>query len=1745
MQHGNSQEDTNSSATSNDDVTKIQSQQERQQRALQFYRTKMNQSANAMRETETESVSTRSSKATSLKSSFQRIKSESIYSFASASYDSLVSLVDRTHAAPVTEYMTAHLKIQPNAQNTRLHQLQEELEKTGQAPRHNPKEKKISRETVEDIFVDLQKRFGFQADNVRNQFENLMVMIDSRISRMNENMAVMSLHADYIGGDNANYKKWYLVTFALPEYNADTNPEFYKLQKEDQLKVLDKAWRKSMKALSHFERIQQVALWLLIWGEAGNLRFMPELLCFVFKLANDYIYNPKSDKEMAVANSFLTTVVRPIYNFYRDQGYDVVKNQLIRKQKDHSDIIGYDDINENFRSMKTLESLLTFNNINVLSLHPTERYLYLPQIDLQRLVRKTYKEKRTPFHLITNFSRLWIIHLVVLYYFVASEATFFLEDENERHSGKHLSIVSLGSLIGIGITILQQLSELSFLPMTTFNISRCLWRLSLLTILACVNFGPSIYIFWFQNPPSAELGAAIAQLLISIFTTLTLILVPPAHLFSNTSIFMDDVEYANMPFVESFDPMDFKDRIMSVLVWGFVFAIKFVGGYFFLIKPFNGLLMAMYNYTTLCPSFADDKLCMTMGAIGLIVVLLLETTLFFLDTYLWYTVVITVGSVILNLKDGISIYSPWREVFYRLPKRMFSKLVAAEGADVPIRVLHACSELWNAIVISLFQDHQISSDSLSKMLYQVAIEEGHEPFVTEPRFFLAQEDSHSHHEFYPKDTDAQRRLGYFAHSLCMKIPEPVPVPTLPTFTVLVPHYGEKILYSLKEVLQVQDKTSRVTLLDYLKSLYPHEWENFVTDSKRIYKEERKQDEFVDESDSGDSEDEALTDKLFHSVGYHTADPKFILRTRVWASLKSQTLYRTVSGFMNYHTALKVLYRAENLDALTTGMKTDEELDADADLMATRKFNFVITMQRYQHFTKEDHESVDLLFSVFKDLQVAYLEEEANPDGTTLSKWYSCLIDGRCEVLENGRRKPKYRIQLPGFPILGDGKSDNQNHAIIFARGEVVQVIDANQDHYLEECLKIRNVLAEFEFKGDNAGNPYASKPTAHGPVAIVGTREHIFSEKVGGLADNAASKEFVFGTLIQRIMTRLGARLHYGHPDFLNTIFMTTRGGLSKAQKGLHLNEDIFAGMTAFQRGGRIKHTEYIQCGKGRDLGFMSIASFVSKLGFGVGEQTLSRESWRIGTRLSTDRFLSYYFAHTGFYFNAIFIINSIRLFMTLCIIAFIMSAHNSRVCDVNALNCTNLSLVHEYISACVITVSTAIAASFLPLFFQMLTEVGLWKAVSRVVLILVSLVSIFESFVVRIYALSFLNDISFGGATYVSTGRSVSTSRIPFHQLYHRYSKLGISLGFKFMLMSLFLSTFGFNVYLTFFWFTAGSLAFAPFIFNPAQFVLKDFLIDYKETLKWLLGGHDQWVPDTWVAMVQRERAKMVGQVGLFLRARLRVFLVENIGFDACIAVLFIIVYAYHEVSLSQLQSVRRIFAFALLPIAFNVGVAIIGFALALTLGIITRRRSHTVVVASICHMCGVVSLIGTTWIYWLWTNDFKSMLLLFIPMSSIQSIVFNGIHFIMTPEDRVGNTHTAFWSGHWIDAKLGWKLAFSWLREILVKSVEITQFGNDFMMVHLLYWFMFPLCFVPYINKAHTLMLLWVRPSEVGRRAKTMRATEQNKRKKQAANAAAIFIGIMVIFLFLIFIRYMAPNLHPSVSRWLSRLERTGLPF
>lgn len=79
-------------------------------------------------------------------------------------------------------------------------------------------------------------------------------------------------------------------------------------------------------------------------------------------------------------------------------------------------------------------------------------------------------------------------------------------------------------------------------------------------------------------------------------------------------------------------------------------------------------------------------------------------------------------------------------------------------------------------------------------------------------------------------------------------------------------------------------------------------------------------------------------------------------------------------------------------------------------------------------------------------------------------------------------------------------------------------------------------------------------------------------------------------------------------------------------------------GYNSTLRQGYITHHEYIQVGKGRDVGLNQISLFEAKVANGNGEQTLCRDVYRLGQRFDFFRMLSFYFTTVGFYFSSMVI---------------------------------------------------------------------------------------------------------------------------------------------------------------------------------------------------------------------------------------------------------------------------------------------------------------------------------------------------------------------------------------------------------------------------------------------------------------------------------------------------------------------------
>jgi 1,3-beta-glucan synthase len=92
----------------------------------------------------------------------------------------------------------------------------------------------------------------------------------------------------------------------------------------------------------------------------------------------------------------------------------------------------------------------------------------------------------------------------------------------------------------------------------------------------------------------------------------------------------------------------------------------------------------------------------------------------------------------------------------------------------------------------MYREHLLSIDHVQKLLYhQVDTPDGRRS-LRAPPFFVAQTDKGFKGNFFPPGSEAERRISFFAQSLTTALPEALPVDAMPTFTVLTPHYNEKV-----------------------------------------------------------------------------------------------------------------------------------------------------------------------------------------------------------------------------------------------------------------------------------------------------------------------------------------------------------------------------------------------------------------------------------------------------------------------------------------------------------------------------------------------------------------------------------------------------------------------------------------------------------------------------------------------------------------------------------------------------------------------------------------------------------------------------------------------------------------------------------------------------------------------------------------------------------------------------------------
>ncbi|XP_031477694.1 putative callose synthase 8 isoform X3 [Nymphaea colorata] len=701
----------------------------------------------------------------------------------------------------------------------------------------------------------------------------------------------------------------------------------------------------------------------------------------------------------------------------------------------------------------------------------------------------------------------------------------------------------------------------------------------------------------------------------------------------------------------------------------------------------------------------------------------------------------------------------------------------------------------------------------------------------------------------PVNLEARRRISFFSTSLFMDMPPAPKVRSMIPFSVITPYYMEEVTFSEEELHSVQDA---VSIIFYMQTIYPgfyllnslfrffyvHLF--LVLSCSSISPDEWKN--FLERIECGDSD---------------FTDAEKMEELRKWASYRGQTLSRTVRGMMYYKEALKLqafldMANEEEIckgyDAVKRNGNAHHRLLAQLEGVADMKFTYVVSCQNFgaqkSSGDPRAHDIVDLMIK-YPSLRVAYIEEREMGNGHKV--YFSVLVKAA-----NNLDQEVYRIQLPGPPIIGEGKPENQNHAIIFTRGEGLQTIDMNQDNYLEEAFKMRNLLQEFLHHSRKR------------PPTILGMREHIFTGSVSSLAGFMSYQETSFVTIGQRLLANpLKVRFHYGHPDVFDRIFHLTRGGVSKASKVINLSEDIFAGYNSTLRQGNVTYHEYMQVGKGRDLGLNQISLFEAKVANGNAEQSLSRDIYRLGHRFDFFRMLSCYYTTVGFYFSALVTVLGIYVFLYGQLYLVLSGLEKAILSAAGAER--NRSLETALASQSFIQLGLLTG---LPMLMELGLEKGFRTAVYNFFLMQFQLASVFFTFNLGTKAHYYSCTLLHGGAKYRPTGRRFVVFHASFTENYRLYSRSHFVKGFELVFLLIvyisFCQSYQNNVtymIVTYsIWFMSLTWLFAPFLFNPSGLEWEKVVQDWFGWNKWIhnQGGIGIHPVKSWESWWDEEHAHL-----------------------------------------------------------------------------------------------------------------------------------------------------------------------------------------------------------------------------------------------------------------------------------------------
>eukprot|EP01117_Protostelium_nocturnum_P012632 TRINITY_DN464_c0_g1_i1.p1 TRINITY_DN464_c0_g1~~TRINITY_DN464_c0_g1_i1.p1 ORF type:complete len:1664 (+),score=604.92 TRINITY_DN464_c0_g1_i1:191-5182(+) len=531
----------------------------------------------------------------------------------------------------------------------------------------------------------------------------------------------------------------------------------------------------------------------------------------------------------------------------------------------------------------------------------------------------------------------------------------------------------------------------------------------------------------------------------------------------------------------------------------------------------------------------------------------------------------------------------------------------------------AFAKVWNATVNYFYDIHKLSQEELQRYTFKIRTND-----ESGADFLSDRVEKEPELKEAPKVKEVRYHLCRFINNIRMDKPTTnTAVINMLPLNVITPVGAEKILYPFEFVISVDNTQS--SFLQHLINNEPSEWENFK--AKECLSEKARDWISRMEKDvlQGLTNADKKNKKTKRWIDSTEEGQNLKMAICEWASCRFQALFRTVHGFMQVPVALALLARIQN-------PKINQE---EAEEIARSKFSYLVGYQSYASYknkykksktagkegmslAKDDWEAHEAVYFVkhlrkrFPELRICYPDQE---NGVYLGR----MMSGSKNSGSGRQIITNYKTTLFGpFADFGLGKPTHQNFMSQFIDGCIVQTIDINQDSVLPQSFLVPNILGEFDL------DPL---------VKIIGCPEFIVTMGWSSTAWCSAFSERTFGTLTQRCYSRLGIRLHYGHPDYIDAFWIQTETGLSKLP---YVSEDIFTGFDTVLKGGKVIHREYHEVGKARDVDLYTTTKFQRKISMGASQLACSRYIDQLTTSWSVSTFqsLSYYYSTVGHYQN-------------------------------------------------------------------------------------------------------------------------------------------------------------------------------------------------------------------------------------------------------------------------------------------------------------------------------------------------------------------------------------------------------------------------------------------------------------------------------------------------------------------------------